>query len=82
MNHPINITVPVLLTPEQIAEFWCELDSHDQARFFNEVARRSADWGAPFPFQVQAIIDSKELTIEGRSVMQDFGDYGYSLGVD
>lgn len=42
----MKLEVLAALTPEQIAEAFCELDDDAQAKFFVEVARLAREWGA------------------------------------
>lgn len=40
----ITKTFDIQLTPEQVAELFCEMDAADQAKFFNEIERLSKQW--------------------------------------
>lgn len=65
------------LTPEIIAELFCDLGSDEQARFFNHIDKVASEWGAGFPFQLQWITDDNGLTLAGRRVMQAIGNYSH-----
>lgn len=63
-------------TPAELATVFCAMDADEQAAFLNCIANITADWKTPFVFQLQAIIDSPVLSAQGRSVMQEIGEYG------
>jgi hypothetical protein len=62
------------ITPEILAKCFWELDSKEQARFYNHLDT-VADFH--FPFQLQAITDDDGLTPAGRRVMQVIGEYSH-----
>ena len=62
------------LTPELIAELFSELDSENQAKFYNHLADLSKKW---LPMQLQYITDDDGLNLSGRRVMQAIGDYSH-----
>ena len=65
-------------TPELIAEMFACLDSEEQAKFFNHVAEVASKWsGGGFCLQLQYITDEDGLTLAGRRVMQEIGDYSH-----
>lgn len=74
----ITKQVPVKLTPEDVAQMFCEMDSNEQARFFNEIAETVKGWDQPFSFQLQAVTDKPELTSQARNVMAQIGIYAYA----
>ena len=61
-------------TPEELATVFWHMDSLEQARFFNTLAEIS-DWR--FPFQLQHITESDGITLAGRRVMQEIGEYSH-----
>jgi len=65
------------LTPELIAAMFCDLGSDEQARFFNHIDKVASTWTAPFSFQLQEITDDDGLTLAGRRVMQEIGNYSH-----
>lgn len=69
-----NETV-VKVTPESVAELFAEMNSGEQARFFNHIAEISSNWS--FPMQLQYITDEDGLTLAGRRIMQGIGDYSH-----
>lgn len=72
-----KVDVTVELTARELAQEFCGLTSEDQALFFNSIADIVvAEWGAEFCFQLQAVTDEKGLTVAGRDVMSQIGEYG------
>lgn len=71
-----KITVGVVLSPDELAFEFANMGDEQQAMFFNELAAITAKWERPFCFQLQYIIEHPALTKEGRSIMQDIGNYG------
>lgn len=65
--EPVEVTIParIALSPERVAEFFCELPAPSQARVFDVIARTMAAWengeGAP---QRDAI--ASQLTPQAR----------------
>lgn len=62
------------LNPELLAEYFSELDSEQQAKFYNHLAELSKDW---ITMQLQYITDEDGLNLAGRRVMQQIGDYSH-----
>ena len=62
------------LTPKLLAEVFWNMDSAEQATFFNELDT-VADFH--YPFQLQSITENDGLTLKGRRVMQQMGDYSH-----
>ena len=71
-----KITVPVDLTPQELAFEFCNMSDEDQAEFFNSLAKIVENWQAPFSFQLQYLADCTTLTQDGKSVMKLIGEYG------
>ena len=66
------------ISPEDIAELFTELDSEQQARFFNKVAEIASIWSwGDMGMQLQYITDEEGLTLPGRRVMQNIGEYSH-----
>lgn len=65
------------ITPEILAELFATMDNHEQARFFNHIDEVASKWSSCWPFQLQYITDSEELTLAGRRVMQSIGEYSH-----
>lgn len=65
------------VSPEKIAELFCDLDADEQARFYNHIDLVASKWSSLFCFQLQAITDSPELTYAGRRVMDSIGEYSH-----
>lgn len=71
----INQDIQITLAPRQMAELFCNMDSQEQAEFFNHIGDIVADWPGPFCFQLQTITDDPALNNEGREIMADIGEY-------
>lgn len=68
-----SIDTEINLSWFEIAQaFWC-LDDHEQAQFFNELARISSRHN--LLMQLTFVSASKELSDEGREVMATIGEY-------
>ncbi len=72
----MTLTLDVKLTPEQIAEAWCDLDDEGQAQFFIECARIAAKWRPDSNFQQWFSIgrhlrDCECSTEEARGMVRD-----------
>lgn len=65
------------ITPEIVAELFAHMGSDEQAIFFNHVAEIASKWDSSFPFQLQGITDEDGLTLQGRRVMQEIGEYSH-----
>ena len=63
------------VTPEIVAELFANMDSEQQAQFFNHVAVVASKWS--LPMQLQYITDEETLTLAGRRVMQGIGEYSH-----
>jgi len=64
------------LKPEELADGFCELDSHQQAEFFNRVAAVMNLW-APGSKNAQIYEMSKEsiLSNDAKALMELIGEY-------
>jgi hypothetical protein len=60
------------LTPELMAQAWCEFDEIEQACFFNHISAMTENW---LPMQLQYVTDCPYLTSKGRMVMSLIGEY-------
>jgi len=72
-----TITIEIHPTPEELAEIFCDMNSGDQAKFFNTIYKISSKWPNPFCFQLEAITKCKELSENGRSIMMQIGEYSH-----
>ena len=70
-----KISVHMEPSPEEIAFELAKMDDSQQAAFFNELARITANWEKPFCFQLQYLTDNTALTAEGRRIMEQIGEY-------
>ena len=73
----INKAIDVTLTPQEVAKLFASMDSVQQAEFFNEIAAISSVWKNSLCFQLQYITDEDGLTLAGRRVMQEIGEYSH-----
>ena len=71
-----KVMVDITPTSDELAFEFANMDDEQQAMFFNELARITAKWEKPFCFQLQSLIDNPALTREGRSIMEQIGEYG------
>jgi len=71
-----KITIPIQITPEELASEFCNMGNDEQALFFNKVSEITSKWENPFCFQLQSIIDDKSLAQGGRKIMESIGEYG------
>lgn len=71
-----NIDINVELSPEDIADCFCDLRDDEQAVFFNRISEVVKKWGSPFCFQLQHIINNGILTRDGKEIMCQIGEYG------
>ena len=66
------------VTPEIVAEVFAELDSEKQALFFNRVAEIASKWSwGGMGMQLQYVTDEDGLSLGGRRVMSEIGDYSH-----
>lgn len=63
------------LEPEEIAAYFCEMSSLDQAHFFNEVAAMVKTWEGTFDVQMDNVTTEGVLNDDGRRIMKTIGDY-------
>ena len=64
------------MTSEEVAAAWCDMDSDQQAEFFEHVARFTSEWpGGGLETQMWHVARSGFLTDKGRRVMADIGAY-------
>lgn len=74
-----TITHKTDMTPEFLAECFCELDADEMARFFNHIDAVSSTWGtAGWALQLAYVTGSKNLTLAGRRVMDTIGDHSHA----
>jgi hypothetical protein len=68
------------ITPEMVAEMFACMGSDEQAAFYNHVDKVASSWHGgrgQLCMQLQAITDEDGLTLAGRRVMQQIGDYSH-----
>jgi len=77
MTKEITRVMDINIEPsvKEIAESFCEMDSMEQADFFNCVAAITSKWDKQFCFQLQAITSEQMLTKEARKIMSEIGEY-------
>lgn len=71
-----KITIEIDPTPKELAFAFAIMSQDEQAHFFSDLAKITANWERPFCFQLQSIIDSDKLTNAGRRLMETIGAYG------
>jgi len=74
-----NVDIAVEITPEEVAKLFCDMNSREQAVFFNSVYDQTLKWDRPFCFQLQSIIEEDVLRISGKNIMSQIGEYGDSV---
>ncbi len=66
------------ITPELVAQLFCDMNEKEQAIFFNTVAEIASVWrGGSLAFQLQSITEDDGLTLAGRRAMQEIGEYSH-----
>lgn len=70
-----KLTIDVELTPEDLADCFCDLYADEQAVFFNRISELVGKWDTGFCFQMQSIDSSEKLTIGGRGIMRTISEY-------
>ena len=66
------------LTPEMVAGMFAGMGADEQAAFFNCVGEISSKWSwGGMSMQLQYITDEDGLTLAGRRVMQEIGEYSH-----
>ena len=73
---PRKVDIDIELSPEDLADCFCDLHSDEQAFFFNRIAEVVETWANSFTFQLQCMIDNNVLTIDGKEIMRQIGEYG------
>ncbi len=68
----VNVSGEVDLFPADLASAFWQLDSDEQAGFFNNLA---AVAGSELPFQMQFVTDSRCLNAFGRIAMDTIGNF-------
>lgn len=71
-----KIDVDIELSPEDLADCFCDLYADEQAMFFSHIAEVVTKWDSLFCFQLQRVINNKALTAGGRAIMRTIGEYG------
>jgi hypothetical protein len=78
MKAILTLTIPhqvaIPLSGAEIADLFWDLDAHEQAEFFNHLARQDR-----LVFQLQAVTDCETLSSAGRTVMARIGEYSPRL---
>ena len=80
MSLKRSTELEITITPEELASEFCEMDNHQQAKFFNMVSAITSDWDMSFCFQLQGVIDSPDMKPEGLDIMRQFGEYAEVKG--
>jgi hypothetical protein len=70
LKRTLQHNVEIQLSGSDIADLFWELDAHAQSDFFNRLCGKDR-----LVFQLQSVTDSESLTIGGRRVMSQIGEY-------
>lgn len=75
----LELTVRAVLTPEQLALFFCEFSDDEQAAFFIAIGRHAAFWTAPGASMQwwrvgRHLRDHAQSTYEGRRVVLEMAE--------
>ncbi|MFA5166763.1 MAG: hypothetical protein WC449_05760 [Candidatus Paceibacterota bacterium] len=70
----ITRSISFEITPLEAAAVFWSMNSKDQANFFNELAFLSE---SRLPMQLQYITEDDVLSLAGRRVMQEIGEYSH-----
>ena len=68
-----TIKFETTLTIEEVAEAFCEMNSAEQAVFFNTVYAITSDWDSPFSYQIDSVASESVLDEGGRYIMTQIG---------
>lgn len=71
----ISREINIQLTSKELATEFCNMDSNEQAIFFNTIYAISKTWNRSFCFQFQDITNSDRLSNDGRAIMKSIGEY-------
>ena len=71
-----KFTEDITPTPEELAVEFCDMNSLQQAIFFNTIAILVKGWDAPFSYQMQDMANYGCLSLEARQIMKTIGEYG------
>ena len=69
------------ISPEAIAEMFCEMDTSQQARFFNHIDKVASKWQIDRTYELNHITEESGLTLSGRHVMDSIGEYSHWVTV-
>lgn len=70
-----TVTAEIELHGKDVAEFFCRLDSREQAEFFNEIANFVKGWDGTFDMQMHNVSSEFRLQRSGRKIMRTIGEY-------
>jgi hypothetical protein len=73
LNIREEVDIRVEISGKKLADLFWQMDSDEQAEFFNELHELSGAY--KLSMQLQFISDDISLTGKGRSVMRSIGDY-------
>ena len=77
MKRIINIHIEP--TPTELAKHIADLDSINQVKFLNTLARFLKSYKYHYVFQLQEISNSADLSDDARYLMEQLGVYAYKL---
>lgn len=76
-----SIEADINISVDEVADMFCNMDGEQQAAFFNRIGENVKTWSAHFVFQLQSIVDTETLTIDGKQIMYEIGQYSDALSV-
>lgn len=65
--------IAVVLTPLELAESFCDMDSSEQAEFFNEIGKVARLGGWSLSFQMSSVLKQDSLNEDGANAMRAIG---------
>lgn len=74
------------MTPQQLANIFCEMNDREQADFFNGIGKNAKSWLQPLESQLFAIRHCPDLNEDGKRVLtaisQMFGTHDVDMLLD
>ena len=65
------------MSPEDLAERFCEMNTEEQARFFNTIGELVLKWDSSFYSQMESVVEEEKiLTNEAKNIMRNIGSCG------
>jgi hypothetical protein len=70
----ITKSVSVELTPELVAEAFCEMNASEQAAMFEHIYTLSQRWAGTFAYQMQTVVEMGGASGNARTIMVQIGE--------